>query len=110
MAMLASDNFDRGDGGDLGAVWTVITSNSNFAIVSNKAQPNALNVDCGERYSGLVWPDDQYGACVLTPSTSGGVSSGDEGIGLVLRAGQYPAKTYYRITADATVSTNNIRA
>lgn len=63
MAQLASDTFDRADGG-LGGNWTTTTGESAPSILSN-AVHGASNVVSGARYSGIVWPNDQYASAIL---------------------------------------------
>lgn len=107
MSVLATDDFDRADNANLGASWDQITGEFAYKLASNKAEPSVLNQDCAEYHSGIVWPDDHYGQCILTPSTSGGSASSDRGIGLAARAAT-AARTYYRLSTDATGATNNI--
>lgn len=59
MSVLATDNFNRADGG-LGANWATQTGNGAPQIGSNKARTNAVGTDSVARYSAISWPNDQY--------------------------------------------------
>lgn len=60
MTVLASDNFNRADGG-LGANWTTISGNNNPLIVSNKVQASASGaLNSAAFYNAVTWPNDQY--------------------------------------------------
>lgn len=70
MTVLATDNFDRANGADLGALWDVVPSTIPllaFAILSNTAQ--APGDPCAEMYNGVVWPADQYSQIEIITQT-----------------------------------------
>lgn len=62
MAILASDNFNRANGG-LGANWTTIASMGAPQIVSNLIQTTSGRD--GAYYSAITWPNDQYAQVTL---------------------------------------------
>lgn len=82
MAQLASDTFDRANGG-LGANWTTITGESDPSILSNCAH-GATFVISGARYTGgsIAWPADQYSWAILGDTVS---VDTDQGAGVACR-------------------------
>lgn len=104
MAVLASDNFNRANNGDLGTAWDVMTSEMALTVSSNTAVPNVMGNDCTETNNSVTWPDNQYSQAVVT--VTGGTSGGGEGAGVCVR-GSASARTYYRIIANAA-ATNNV--
>jgi hypothetical protein len=91
MSTLATDDFNRADGG-LGANWTDMSIGfTGIVIVSNTAQDNA-GADSGSFYSGVSFPNDQWGQCVRT---------GGDGGGIMLR-GSAP-RTWYVVSIEGTL-------
>lgn len=93
MTILATDSFNRGNSGDLGASWDVMTSETAMAIVSNAAQASIASVDCSESNNTVTWPNDQYSE----------ITYGTVGVGTATGIGHGPAcrmatgaRTYYR--------------
>lgn len=81
MSALATDSFDRADGG-LGANWTVLKGS--WSISGNKAVPGSFSTpDASAIYSGVTWPNDQYAKAKCTVT---GTSGSDAGIGVCVRA------------------------
>lgn len=96
MTQLASDDFDRADGG-LGANWATTTDYTAILIASNEAEAQASAV-CGGRYTATSAPDDGYseivvGSVVCTVS--------DEGIGPAYRISA-SAGTFYLVQTNTT--------
>lgn len=98
---LATDNFDRADANDLGVNWTEITGDPGFNISANRAVPDSLGADHGERYSALTWPDDQYAQVVLAALDGTGAETGG---GPALRVATDGANTLYRFPASASTT------
>lgn len=92
-----TDNFTRADGGDIGASWTPITSETGMQILSNQVQPQSVGSDCGERYSGVSWSANQSAEVKVT--VTGGTAG--TGGGVVVRCAS-GARTYYRLVIDAS--------
>lgn len=88
--VLASDDFNRANGGLPGANWTLITGSdtpnisSNQVIDSNTGNGN----DANAFYSSITWPNDQYSKAVATTLVSQSVP------GVVTRADTGAARTY----------------
>jgi hypothetical protein len=59
---LASDKFDRANGG-LGANWTTVTGSDDPQIVNEQVQAEVIGGSTGSHamYTAVTWPDDQYG-------------------------------------------------
>ena len=77
MASLATDNFNRTDGG-LGANWATQTGFTAPLIASNVVQTNAIGSDSVANYSAVTWPNDQYSqvsATTINTATSRFVSA-----------------------------------
>lgn len=66
---MATDNFDRADGG-LGANWT--TLEGGFTITSNNARPTTGGANNTVYYSGVTLPDDQFSSCRIVAADDGG--------------------------------------
>lgn len=64
MTQLASDDFNRANGG-LGANWTTTTSESVPVILSNEASADTSTGTYGSRYTGITWPNDQYAEAII---------------------------------------------
>jgi hypothetical protein len=97
---LATDNFTRADGNDLGTAWDVQTGNTRFGIASNRAAPSALGSDCAENNNSATWPNDQYSKATIGSLTGGGNGTGS-GIGVTCRAAS-GANTMYRAVGGTT--------
>jgi len=69
VSALATDNFNRADGG-LGANWTTATSSGAPQISTNVVITNAVATDSRAYYSAISWPDDQYSQIVVVAITS----------------------------------------
>src|SRR5689334_5826 len=91
MTQLASDDFNRANGG-LGANWTTTTGENAPEINSNacRANPGAAGT-YGARYTATSAPDDQYAEVVLGSNIS---SVSDEGTGAACRIAS-GAQTHY---------------
>jgi hypothetical protein len=75
VSVLATDSFDRADGG-LGVDWTTITGLGAPAIVGNVVQTGAVGSDSGSRYSAIVWPNDQWASSVVVEASGPGRANG----------------------------------
>lgn len=95
MALLASDGFNRTNANPIGSPWTTITSTSAYQITSNAAAPTATASDCGSRWTGPTFPNDQW---VQGRITMAGTNTG-AGPGLVARCAS-AAETLYMIVAN----------
>lgn len=96
-----SDSFDRANETPLAGQWTTTTSETAINLASNSCTPSSLASDCGARYSGRVWANDQSSSAIFT---STGVS-GQDGTGLGVRIAS-AARTYYRFTTNHASSPN----
>ncbi len=98
MAVLATDDFNRANGG-LGANWTNLRTNV-FRIVSNQVESTDILEDAVAIWNTITWPADQYAQAAIK-NLSGGVSG--EGMGVSLRmSGPVDSITGYRvIVADS---------
>jgi len=94
MSILATDNFNRADSGNLGTNWTIVTSMGGFTIVANEAKGTA---NCGEYYNAVIWPNDQYAQCVLKTM----IATTDEGPGPRIRMATN-LNTAYFLQANTT--------
>jgi hypothetical protein len=101
MSVLATDDFNRANNTDVGASWTPQSGETRFGIVSNTAQPSVTNADCGEQYSGLTWPNDQYAQAKTT--VDAGTWSNQDGIGVGVRMAA-AADTLYRAVINNNAS------
>jgi hypothetical protein len=97
-----TDNFNRANSGTLGANWTLITSEADFEVVSNKADPFVYNSTDRGNYVNAITPGNNQWAEVLI-STLTGASNADEGGGVALRIAT-GARTYYRFVASNQAS------
>jgi hypothetical protein len=93
MTILASDNFNRANGG-LGANWTTTTSEVAPSIISNECDFSAN--DTGARYTAISWPNDQYAQVTIGSVVSPVVG---EGVGVACRIAS-AAKTHYLIQGN----------
>ena len=59
MAVLSTDDFNRGDGG-LGANWTTVTGFDNPTIVSQIVEPSVVNTGNAAIRTAESYPNDQY--------------------------------------------------
>lgn len=92
--LVATDDFNRADNADLGAVWTPY--DASFKIVSSSAKPNSQAADAGERYDGGTFDGDQWAE--VRVFATGGSSGSDVGGGISLR--HDGGGNYYRIVAS----------
>src|ERR1044071_4004966 len=105
MPVLATDNFNRADEAPLsgGGVWSAPFGTPDaMKIVTNAVQMTTPADDGGSIYTGVTWPNDQYGQVVLTDLFSGAID--ETGIGIALR---YTDTThFYRCVVNKNASTN----
>lgn len=85
---LATDNFNRADGG-LGANWTTITGKGSPQVNNNVAVTTAVGTDSMARYSAISWPDNQYAQVKVSA-----VSSSASGTGPIVRCATGAASFY----------------
>lgn len=93
-----SDDFNRADNSDIGANWTVVTSEQPFRIVSQVVDctlGSESNDHC-ERYSGVSWTANQSSECKVVCSATEGPGSG---FGVVVRASD-STRSYYRLVIN----------
>ena len=95
MATLASDNFNRADGG-LGSNWTTIPGRGDLQIVGNLVQSGGSN-EYSATYSAVTWPNDQWSQCVAVAAVDGGNE-----IGPVVR-GSTSADTKYQASVHGAL-------
>jgi hypothetical protein len=69
MAVLASDDFNRANGG-LGANWATITGTVAPQIVGNLVQDGSAGNESAARYSAISWPADQYSSIKIIMDNS----------------------------------------
>lgn len=103
MTSLATDNFNRADGG-LGANWTTITGTSAPRIASNAAASASNNTDSGAFNNTQTWPNDHYSSVRISTVASqndGGpiarAQAGSYGFYCVVNTGS--AYTLYAVSA-----------
>jgi len=72
MTVLATDTFDRTDGG-LGSNWTAYYAGGGGTIVSNEAKAGVSTDSRGSYYNAVSFPDDQYSKITI----GGTLGSGD---------------------------------
>ena len=94
MTQLASDDFDRADGG-LGANWTTTTGESALAIVSNEVRGGSAAI-FGGRYTAAAAPNDGYAEIVVGSVVC---TTTDEGIGPAYRIAA-GAQTHYLVQTN----------
>lgn len=71
MADLASDNFNRGDGG-LGANWSTMVGQSAPQIRSQLVEDLAVGgAAANALYTAVTWPNDQYAYCTAVTCATG---------------------------------------
>lgn len=108
MTQLASDDFNRADGG-LGTNWIgplrPTAPEEIMRIISNEAVRNVSGDDASALYDGsITWPSDQYSeGNVIGDGTGGGSGAGT---GLIVR-GDVPTGVYYRTVAYVS-ATNSV--
>lgn len=104
MGVLATDDFNRADENPLGnGVWTSSFGASDAGkIVSNAVQAVTIGDDCGSTYTGVSWPNDQYGQILLTTFFGGAVD--ETGVGLALRLAD--TSNFYRVVMNKNVANN----
>ena len=96
MAILASDDFNRANNNDLGANWSPV--HNSLQIASNEvADVLQLSVDCAERYSAVIWPNDHWSEATIGTTGTNGLGAG---MGVCVRAAA-AAATYYRLVASS---------
>lgn len=98
---VAADDFNRANETPLAGNWATVTSESAFNLASNVAVPSNDANDCGARYSGRVWADDQSSSAVLISPNAGA----DVGTGLCVRVAS-GVRTYYRCVISAAGATD----
>jgi hypothetical protein len=103
MPALAFDTFNRANENPLsgGGVWSTVTSLGNMQVISNVCS-SQFDTDCGSRYSGIAWPDDQYSKAKLVAD---GTLGGGRGACLLVRVAA-AAQTFYRLAVDHAASSN----
>lgn len=89
MATLASDDFDRADGG-LGANWTTTTGETAPEIIGGEATVTTPSVS-GARYTSVTWPNNQWAETVIGSAVE---TASDEGPGPAVRIAS-GAQTHY---------------
>ena len=102
MTTLASDDFNRADGG-LGANWTTLASALAPQIVSNQAAGPASPAVGGAGFTGTTWPNNQWASVIIGSQISDAV---DEGAGPLVRGAVGVASYYF---AQAGVDTRLYR-
>ena len=95
MTTLASDNFNRADGG-LGSNWTTTTGDSAPTIVSNAVRVSATATGNSAFYNAVTWPNDQWSEVVIS------ACSGTGEVGAIVRAAP-AANTYYYAAVQGTL-------
>lgn len=101
MAILATDNFTRGDNASLGSPWNPNTGDSDaggFKIVSNTAQPDNITQDSSEGNGAVTWPTDYYAEVTYAATAADGVGAGS-GPSVYQ---SITAKTMYRAVGNAS--------
>jgi hypothetical protein len=68
--VLATDNFDRANAADLGANWTTQTGYATFGINTNACDSTSAGLNCGNWYSAISWPSDQYSQITLSATVA----------------------------------------
>lgn len=91
MTTLATDDFNRADGG-LGSNWTTLTGFAAPQIATNTATDNG-GADSGAIYSGVSIPDNHWAQVVRTGADGGGV---------VLRGTAGGTAQYYVVNIEGT--------
>ena len=128
MSVMATDNFDRANGG-LGASWTTTAGFNAPQIASNVVNALAVAADACAYYSTIVWPNDQWseikyvsavtsaGGCLATVRTSGadgtfytgGLFAATFGTGKAIRIERWLAGAILTIaTGTATVNAGDV--
>lgn len=98
--ILATDDFNRADNADLGALWDMVpTLTFAFKVLSNAAAPASATVYAAESYNGITWPDDQYAQAEVT------AVAGGAGIGVLVRVSVVD-ESYYALTVARGGSPN----
>jgi hypothetical protein len=98
---LASDNFNRADGG-LGANWTTVTGTDAPAIVSGSLRDSAAQgTDAEAFYNAASFPADQWAQV----NTLKAITATSRGIGVLLRYNTGGVRTGYRVTAEGPLGT-----
>jgi hypothetical protein len=108
MAVLATDDFNRGDSASLGANWTTDGQSNVNKISSNTAVPTSLGgvSDTGSTYSAISWGNDHYSKVQI--SATGGAANDENGPGPAVRmSGSAGTRKFYRIAAQKA-ATNNV--
>lgn len=102
MTVLATDNFNRANGG-LGANWTDDNAGGSWSISSNQAVP-VNNQDNESHYSAVTWPNDHYCKAQMYANTT----NTDTGPSLMVRhTGDYATGSKYFSTVNH-LGTNNV--
>jgi len=85
--ILASDNFDRANGG-LGTNWTTVTGLAAPQITSNTVNPLAVGSDSAAFYNAVSFPNDQWSQATMVAAAT------SQGIEILCRCAA-AAKTFY---------------
>lgn len=102
MSTLASDNFNRANGG-LGSSWTTVTGNGAPQINTSQVNTVAVGNDSYAYYNGVSWPADQWSQCALKTVTG---ASG-KAAGPIVRA--VPgANTFYLFHAEGVIGSSTV--
>lgn len=101
MAVLASDTFVRPDNADLGANWTPLGGTAGVAwkILANVARASNTGQDCAEAYTGITWPNNQWGEVTVAVTELAGAGVGD---GPSIRGTVGASSNYYRLVGNAS--------
>ncbi len=75
MSVLATDNFNRADGG-LGTNWTTVTSSGAPQISTNVVRSTAVGTDSMSYYNATSAPNDQYASSAVVTATTSSVGNG----------------------------------
>jgi hypothetical protein len=99
--MLASDNFNRADGG-LGSNWTKLNDGTfvTAQIISNQVTSSVAGSSCDSFYNAIVWPNDQWAQVTITTS----LAVSFVGVCLRVTAGGNAYRCYWNGTAGSSGS------
>lgn len=93
MGALATDNFNRSNGG-LGGNWSTITGAGAPQIDTNAVRTNAVGTDSVARYSATTFPNNQYSQVKVTA-----LDASATGSGAIVRAAS-GTNDYYLVYAE----------
>jgi hypothetical protein len=98
---LASDNFNRANGG-LGANWTTVTGTDAPTITSASLRdPATGGTDAEAFYNAVSFPADQWAQV----NTLKAITATSRGVGVLLRNDTGGARTHYRVMAEGPFGT-----